>query len=100
MRTADLIWVRYTKQGQTQNFLLLYLFNNGQDITGLIADKIPNVEIHKLRSHLKEIQGMTADEINTWVKHHMPVAYKQAYFKKPSDRFDILKTYNIKDIKV
>jgi hypothetical protein len=97
-KTADLIWTHYKKGVLSSYYLLVFLGQSDSDLVALIADKIPDSEIAILRSQLKYIRSMDIVTLVEWVKVYMPVAYGNAFFKKPMSRFDFRKIYDLKEL--
>ena len=95
---AELLWARYSKENKQQTYLLLYLGEQSNIISALVADKVPDMEITALRINLPHIRTMGTKEMAEWIKKNMPTSYNNAFKNFSSDRLTILRSYGLKTI--
>lgn len=93
---VGLVWARYDKPPASKHYLLLFLGEHAGSSYGIMADKISDPEIARIRANIGLIQNMDLQSAVNWAKTSTPIGYRDGFRRFTSEFFIIDKTYKIK----
>jgi len=93
MLPLQLIYIRYAKTNK--HYLLLYITERGDKVVALDSDSVSTSEASLIRSHLDALRGMSEENLISWMKNHIPDAYKKGLRYFDRNAVNTLHSYDV-----